>query len=60
MNGSAAVTDSNTYGTIGATVYLGSNNGANVLNGHIESLSFYNSKLTGSVFTSKTTTGSAL
>ena len=59
VNGAAAVTDANTYGTIGATVYIGSNNGANTINGHIEGLSFYNSKLTGAAFTGKTTTGAA-
>jgi hypothetical protein len=60
VNGSTAVTDANSFGTIGSTIYDGSNNGANAANGWIESFSVYASKLTGSTFTTKTTTGGAL
>ena len=60
VNGAAAVTDANGFGTIGSTVYEGSNNGANTANGWIRSFSIYNSKLSGSTFTTKTTTGGPL
>ena len=57
VNGGAAVTDANTFGTIGATVYVGSNNGANVPNGWVRALGIYNTKLSGSTLTTKTTVG---
>jgi hypothetical protein len=59
-NGSAAVTDANGFGTIGSTVYDGSNNGANTANGWLRTFAIYDSKLSGSTFTGKTTTGAAL
>lgn len=60
FSGSAAVTDANSYGTIGATVYLGSNNGANSLNGWVRALSFYNQRLSNATLATKTTVGGPL
>jgi hypothetical protein len=60
VNSSVPVTDANSFGSIGATEYIGSNNGANFLNCHIEAISFYNSKLTGLPFMVKTATNGAL
>lgn len=57
---SAAVTDANSFGTIGSTVYLGSNNGANSLNGWVRALSFYNQRLSNATLATKTTVGGPL
>lgn len=60
VNGATPVVDGNSFGTVGATVYDGSNNGSNTANGWLRTFSIYNTKLLGSAFTTKTTTGGPL
>jgi hypothetical protein len=60
VNGGAAVTDANGFGTIGATVYDGSNNGSNTANGWLRAFAIYSSKLSVATLAGKTTTGGAL
>jgi hypothetical protein len=58
VNGAAAVTDANSFGSIGSTIYLGSNNGANTANGHIEGISIYSANL-ASQLSAKTVAGAS-
>jgi hypothetical protein len=59
-SGSAAVADANAFGSIGSTVYVGSNNGANPMNGWVRGISFYTQKLTNAELAAKTVVGGPL
>ena len=58
-SGSAAVTDANGFGTIGSTVYIGSNNASNTANGWVRSMALYNQKLSSATLAQKTTVGAS-